>query len=85
MLSFISCLDPWPHEGYMPQYRGMSGSGSREGGGDRRFLEKKLGKGITFDNNKTTSIQFSLIDKICDALDCEISDILKHNKSDTSQ
>lgn len=36
-------------------------------------------------NNKTTSIQFSLIDKICDALDCEISDILKHNKSDTSQ
>jgi hypothetical protein len=49
MLSFISCLDPWPHEGYMPQYRGMSGSGSREGGGDRRFLEKKLGKGITFE------------------------------------
>ena len=36
-------------------------------------------------NNKTSSIQFSLIDKICDALDCEISDILKHNKSDTSQ
>jgi hypothetical protein len=37
----------------MPQYRGMSRSGSRsgwvgkqgEGGGDRVFLERKLGKG----------------------------------------
>jgi hypothetical protein len=41
----------------MPQYRGMSGPGSRsgyigekgEGDGDRRFLEGKLGKGITFE------------------------------------
>lgn len=34
-------------------------------------------------NNKTSSIQFSILDKICDALDCEISDILIHEKSDT--
>ncbi len=27
-------------------------------------------------NNKTTSIQFSLLQKICDALNCDISDIL---------
>ena len=27
-------------------------------------------------NNKTTSIQFSLLQKICDALDCDVSDIL---------
>ena len=27
-------------------------------------------------NNKTSSIQFSVLDKICDALDCEVSDIL---------
>jgi hypothetical protein len=41
----------------MPQYRGMPGPGSRNewvgeqgaGGGDRRFSEGKLGKGITFE------------------------------------
>lgn len=33
-------------------------------------------------NNKTSSVQFSVLDKICDALDCEISDILEHEKSD---
>jgi len=27
-------------------------------------------------NNKTSSIQFSVLDKICDALDCEVSDIV---------
>lgn len=27
-------------------------------------------------NNKTTSIQFSVLDKICEALSCDISDIL---------
>ncbi len=30
-------------------------------------------------NNKTTSVQFSVLDKICNALDCEVSDILKKN------
>jgi hypothetical protein len=43
--------------GSMPQYRGMPGPGSRSGwvGGqgegkeDRGFLERKLGKGITFE------------------------------------
>lgn len=34
-------------------------------------------------NNKTTSIEFSVLDKICDALNCDVSDILEHNKSDT--
>lgn len=34
-------------------------------------------------NNKTSSIQFSVLDKICDALDCEVSDILLYEKSDT--
>lgn len=29
-------------------------------------------------NNKTSGIQFSVLDKICAALDCEVSDILKH-------
>jgi hypothetical protein len=41
----------------MPQYRGISGPGSRnrwvgkhgDGGGDRGFSERKLGKGITFE------------------------------------
>jgi hypothetical protein len=41
----------------MPQNRGMPGAGSRsgwvgeqgEGGEDRRFSERKLGKGITFE------------------------------------
>jgi hypothetical protein len=41
----------------MPQYRGMPGPGRRsgwvgeqgEGGGDRGFSEKKLGKGIAFE------------------------------------
>jgi hypothetical protein len=41
----------------MPQYRGMPGPGSRCGwvgeqgevGGDRGFLERKLGNGITFE------------------------------------
>jgi hypothetical protein len=40
-----------------PQYRGMSGPGSRSGwdgeqgewGGDRGFSERKLGKGIAFE------------------------------------
>lgn len=35
-------------------------------------------------NNKTTSIEFSVLDKICVALNCEVSDILEHSKSDTS-
>jgi hypothetical protein len=40
----------------MPQYRGMPGLGSRSGwvgeqggGGYRRLLERKLGKGIAFE------------------------------------
>lgn len=28
-------------------------------------------------NNKTSSVQFSVLDKICDALNCDITDILK--------
>lgn len=28
-------------------------------------------------NNKTSSIEFSVLQKICTALDCEISDILE--------
>mgnify|MGYP002515825490 CR=1 FL=1 len=35
-------------------------------------------------NNKTTSIEFSVLDKICEALDCDISDILENTKSDTT-
>lgn len=31
-------------------------------------------------NNKTTSIQFITLQKICDALDCEVSDILVRSK-----
>ena len=36
-------------------------------------------------NNKTSSIEFSILDKICEALDCDISDILLPEKSDPSQ
>lgn len=36
-------------------------------------------------NNKTSSIEFSILDKICEALDCNISDILIPEKSDTPQ
>ena len=36
-------------------------------------------------NNKTASIEFNVLDKICDALNCEVSDILVHDKSDTSK
>lgn len=36
-------------------------------------------------NNKTSSIDFSILDKICEALDCEVSDILIPEKSDASQ
>lgn len=36
-------------------------------------------------NNKTSSIQFSVLDKICDALNCEVSDILLHEKSNLSE
>lgn len=28
-------------------------------------------------NNKTSSVQFSVLQKICDALDCNVSDILE--------
>ena len=49
--------DPWSCEGSMPQYRGIQGPGSRsrwvgdqrEGRRDRRFLEGKPGKGLTFE------------------------------------
>lgn len=34
-------------------------------------------------NGKTTSIQFSILDKICEALDCQVSDILLYEKNDT--
>lgn len=36
-------------------------------------------------NGKTTAVQFSVLDKICNALDCEVSDILLHEKGDTNQ
>ena len=32
-------------------------------------------------NNKTTSIDFSVLDKICEALNCDIGDILVPEKS----
>ncbi len=34
-------------------------------------------------NGKRDGISYSILDKICDALDCEVSDILQHEKSDT--
>lgn len=30
-------------------------------------------------NNKTSSVQFSVLQKICDALDCDVCDILQKN------
>jgi hypothetical protein len=48
---------PWSCEDYMPQYRGMPGPGMEVGevgeqeeeGRYRRFLEKKLEKGVAFE------------------------------------
>jgi hypothetical protein len=50
-------IGPWSCEGSMPQYRGIPGPGSGsewvgeqgERGGARGFLERKQGKGITFE------------------------------------
>ena len=36
-------------------------------------------------NNKTSAIEFSVLDKICEALDCSVSDILIPEKNDTPQ
>lgn len=36
-------------------------------------------------NNKTTSIQFSVLDKICETLNCNVSDILIPESSLTSK
>lgn len=30
-------------------------------------------------NNKTSSVQFSILDKICNAIDCDVCDILEKN------
>lgn len=35
-------------------------------------------------NNKTSSIEFSVLDKICEALNCDVSDILENTKSDST-
>lgn len=32
-------------------------------------------------NNKRDGISYSTLDKICDALNCEVSDILQHEKN----
>jgi len=32
-------------------------------------------------NNKTSSIQFFVLDKICDALNCEITDVLSRKEN----
>lgn len=32
-------------------------------------------------NNKTTSIEFSVLDKICEALNCDVSDILQKEQN----
>lgn len=34
-------------------------------------------------NNQTKRIEFSLMDKICEALDCEVEDILQRERKDT--
>ncbi|MBC8579598.1 helix-turn-helix domain-containing protein [Zhenhengia yiwuensis] len=44
---------------------------SKETGSTWQTLKK-------FANNETDSIKFSVLDKICDALNCEIGDIMKH-------
>ncbi len=36
-------------------------------------------------NNKTSSIEFSVLDKICEALDCNVSDILIPEKNSSSK
>ncbi len=32
--------------------------------------------------SKAKAIRFSTLDKICDALDCQVSDLLEHKKSE---
>lgn len=36
-------------------------------------------------NGKTTRIEFSVLDKICDALNCNVDSVLMHEKGDTSE
>jgi hypothetical protein len=56
-VAIIGRRGPWSCEDYMPQYRGMPGPGSwsewvgeqGEREGYRGFLERKLGKGTTFE------------------------------------
>lgn len=35
-------------------------------------------------NGKTTRIEFAVLDKICDALDCDVDSVLTHDKGDTT-
>jgi len=53
------------------------------------WLSKQTGIAASTINNlcngKTDSISFSVLDKICEAIDCEISDILMHEKGDIPQ
>jgi putative transcriptional regulator len=50
-------------------------------GKSRYWLEKETGISQStiskLSNNKTSSIDFSVISKICIALDCEVSDFIK--------
>lgn len=36
-------------------------------------------------NGKTSSIQFSVLDKICSALDCKVTDIIVEEKKDDAE
>lgn len=36
-------------------------------------------------NGKTSRIEFAVLDKICDALNCNVDSILTHDKGDTTQ
>ena len=36
-------------------------------------------------NGKTSRVEFAVLDKICDALNCNVDSILTHDKGDTTQ
>ncbi|WP_353061894.1 helix-turn-helix domain-containing protein [Parabacteroides goldsteinii] len=48
------------------------------------FYQTAIDHVYFYEINLRNLLYVIVLDKICDALNCEISDILEHNKSDTT-
>ncbi|MCR3761905.1 helix-turn-helix transcriptional regulator [Clostridium felsineum] len=53
------------------------------------YLSKKTGISANalskFSNNKTTQVSFTMLNNICNILDCNIEDILKYKKDEVEK